>query len=136
MIQMAGSLRAVGFSRCREIPQHALLPTNTKCAIPRRPTRGTAVAFPVAVNATLLGTVAASQSEGEITMNRSSTRAFRWLAPLLGITLLSGVASAKVITEIWQVKGVHTPADEAKIHTALTQLPSVTDAVVHMTTVR
>jgi copper chaperone CopZ len=95
-----------------------------------------AVALPRAVNAASLEALAALQSEGEITMNRSSTRAFRWLAPLLGITLMSGVASAKVITEVWQVKGVHTPADEAKIHTALTQLPSVTDAVVHMTTVR
>jgi copper chaperone CopZ len=69
-------------------------------------------------------------------MNRIATRAFRWLAPLAGITLLSGIASAKVITEIWQVKGVHTPTDETKIHAALSKLPSVTDAVVHMTTVR
>ncbi|MEO8183771.1 MAG: heavy-metal-associated domain-containing protein [Deltaproteobacteria bacterium] len=69
-------------------------------------------------------------------MNRISTRAFRWLAPLLGVTLLSGIASAKVITEVWQVKGVHTPADETKIHAALTKLPSVTGAVVHMSTVR
>ena len=69
-------------------------------------------------------------------MNRIATRAFRWLAPLLGVTLLSGIASAKVITEVWQIKGVHTPADETKIHAALTKLPSVTDAVVHMSTVR
>ena len=69
-------------------------------------------------------------------MNRMSTRAFRWLAPLLGVTLVSSIASAKVITEIWQVKGVHTPADETKIHDALSKLPSVTDAVVHMSTVR
>jgi copper chaperone CopZ len=69
-------------------------------------------------------------------MNRISTRAFRWLAPLAGITLLSGIASAKVITEVWQVKGVHTPADETKIHEALTKLPTVTGAIVHMSTVR
>jgi len=69
-------------------------------------------------------------------MNRSATRAFRWLAPLAGITLLSGIASAKVITEVWQLKGVKTPADETKIHDALTKLPSVSDAVVHMSTVR
>jgi copper chaperone CopZ len=69
-------------------------------------------------------------------MNRMSTRAFRWLAPLLGVMLVSGIASAKVITEVWQVKGVHTPADESKIHAALTKLPSVTEAVVHLSTVR
>ena len=69
-------------------------------------------------------------------MNHISTRVLRWLAPIAGITLVSGIASAKVITEVWQVKGVHTPADEAKIHDALTKLPSVTDAVVHMSTVR
>jgi copper chaperone CopZ len=62
--------------------------------------------------------------------------AFRWLAPLAGITLLSGVASAKMVTEAWQVKGVHTPADETKIKDALNQLPSVSKAVVHMTNVR
>jgi copper chaperone CopZ len=69
-------------------------------------------------------------------MNRNSTRAFRWLAPLAGITLLSGVASAKVVTEAWEVKGVHTPADETKIKDALNKLPSVSKAVVHMTSVR
>ena len=69
-------------------------------------------------------------------MNRIATRAFRWLAPLAGVTLLSGIASAKVITEIWQLKGVKTPADETKVHDALSKLPSVTDAVVHMSTVR
>jgi copper chaperone CopZ len=69
-------------------------------------------------------------------MNRNTTRAFRWLAPLAGITLLSGVASAKVVTEAWEVKGVHTPADETKIKDALNKLPSVTKAVVHMTNVR
>lgn len=69
-------------------------------------------------------------------MNRNSTRAFRWLAPLAGITLLSGVASAKVVTEAWEVKGVHTPADETKIKDALNKLPSVSKAVVHMTNVR
>ena len=69
-------------------------------------------------------------------MNRISTRAFRWLAPLAGITLLSGVASAKVVTEAWEVKGVHTPADETKIKDALNKLPSVSKAVVHMTSVR
>jgi copper chaperone CopZ len=69
-------------------------------------------------------------------MTRHSTRAFRWLAPLAGITLLSGVASAKVVTEAWEVKGVHTPADETKIKDALNKLPSVSKAVVHMTNVR
>jgi copper chaperone CopZ len=69
-------------------------------------------------------------------MNRIATRALRWLAPLAGITLLSGIASAKVITEVWQLKGVKTPADETKIHDALSKLPSVTDAVVHLSTVR
>jgi copper chaperone CopZ len=69
-------------------------------------------------------------------MNRISTRAFRWLAPLAGITLLSGIASAKVVTEAWEVKGVHTPADETKIKDALNKLPSVSKAVVHMTSVR
>jgi len=69
-------------------------------------------------------------------MNRNTTRAFRWLAPLAGITLLSGVASAKVVTEAWEVKGVQTPADEAKIKDALSKLPSVSKAVVHMTNVR
>ena len=69
-------------------------------------------------------------------MNRNTTRAFHWLAPLAGITLLSGVASAKVVTEAWEVKGVQTPADEAKIKDALSKLPSVSKAVVHMTNVR
>lgn len=69
-------------------------------------------------------------------MNRNTTRAFRWLAPLAGITLLSGVASAKVVTEAWQVKGVQSPADETKIKDALNKLPSVSKAVVHMTSVR
>ena len=69
-------------------------------------------------------------------MNRNSTRAFRWLAPLAGITLLSGVASAKVVTEAWEVKGVQSPADETKIKDALNKLPSVSKAVVHMTNVR
>ena len=69
-------------------------------------------------------------------MNRISTRAFRWLAPVAGITLLSGIASAKVVTESWEVKGVHTPADEAKIKDALNKLPSVSKAIVHMTNVR
>jgi copper chaperone CopZ len=75
-------------------------------------------------------------------MTRHSTsfartpRAFRWLAPLAGITLLSGIASAKMVTEAWEVKGVHTPADETKIKDALNQLPSVSKAVVHMTNVR
>jgi copper chaperone CopZ len=69
-------------------------------------------------------------------MNRNSTRAFRWLAPLMGITLLTSIASAKVITEVWQVKGVHTPADENKLHEAITKLPSVSEAVVRMSTVR
>jgi len=69
-------------------------------------------------------------------MHRSSTRVSRWLAPLLGVTLLSGVASAKVITEVWQIKGVHNAADEAKVRDALTKLPSVTNPIVNTSTVR
>ena len=69
-------------------------------------------------------------------MNRSTLRASRWLAPLLGVTLLSGVASAKVVTEVWQIKGVHNAADEAKVREALIKLPSVTNPIVNTSTVR
>jgi copper chaperone CopZ len=69
-------------------------------------------------------------------MYRIATRASRWLAPLLGVTLLSGIASAKVITEVWQIKGVHNAADEAKVRDALVKLPSVTSPIVNTSTVR
>jgi copper chaperone CopZ len=69
-------------------------------------------------------------------MNRFTNRAFRWLAPLLGVTLLAGVASAKVVTEVWQVKGVHNAADEAKLRDALAKLPSVTNPIVNTSTVK
>lgn len=69
-------------------------------------------------------------------MNQVSPRALRWLAPLLGITLATGLASAKVVTEVWQVKGIHTAADERKVHDAITALPSVSTAIVHKDNVR
>ncbi len=69
-------------------------------------------------------------------MNRFGTYAFRLFAPFMGLTLLSSVASARVMTEIWQVKGVHDSADEAKIRAALVKLPSVTNPLVSMSTVR
>jgi copper chaperone CopZ len=75
-------------------------------------------------------------SARSIVMNQVSPRALRWLAPLLGVTLVSGIASAKVITEVWQVKGIHTPADERKVHDAIAALPSVSNTVVHHDSVR
>lgn len=69
-------------------------------------------------------------------MNRSTSRALRLCAPLLGVLLVSGVASAKVVTKTWQVQGIQGSADEAKVREALARLPSVEHPVVSMTTVR
>jgi len=69
-------------------------------------------------------------------MTRSTIRASRWLAPLFGVALVSSVASAKVITEVWQVKGVHNTADETKIRDAVAKLPSVTNPIVDTSTIR
>lgn len=69
-------------------------------------------------------------------MNRFTSRALRVCAPLLGVLLVSGVASAKMVTKTWQVQGVHGSADETKIHDALAKLPSVEHPIVNMTTVR
>ncbi|HTV23846.1 MAG TPA: hypothetical protein VMG12_34385 [Polyangiaceae bacterium] len=69
-------------------------------------------------------------------MNRFTSRALRVCAPLLGVLLVSGVASAKMVTKTWQVQGIHGSADEAKIHDALAKLPSVEHPLVNMTTVR
>ena len=69
-------------------------------------------------------------------MTRSTIRVSRWLAPLFGVTLLSGIASAKVVTEVWQVKGVHNAADETKIRDAVAKLPSVTNPIINTSTMR
>jgi len=69
-------------------------------------------------------------------MNRFTSRAVRFLTPALGVALISGVASAKVVTESWQVKGVHNVADETKIREALTKLPTVASPVVNLSSVR
>jgi copper chaperone CopZ len=69
-------------------------------------------------------------------MNRFTSRAVRFLTPALGVALISGVASAKVVTESWQVKGVHNVADETKIKEALTKLPTVASPVVNLSSVR
>jgi copper chaperone CopZ len=69
-------------------------------------------------------------------MNRFTSRAVRFLTPVLTVALISGVASAKVVTESWQVKGVHNVADETKIKEALTKLPTVANPTVNLSSVR
>jgi copper chaperone CopZ len=69
-------------------------------------------------------------------MNGFTSRTLRYLAPFLGVALFSGLASAKIVTESWQIKGVHSAADEGKVRFALAQLPSVTNPVVMPSLVR
>lgn len=69
-------------------------------------------------------------------MNRFTSRAVRFLTPVMGVALISGVASAKVVTESWQVKGVHNVADETKIREAIAKLPTVASPIVNLSSVR
>jgi len=69
-------------------------------------------------------------------MNRFNSRLIRMCTASVSILLVAGVASAKVVTETWQVQGVHNASDQAKIREALTKLPTVTQPMVDMSTVK
>jgi copper chaperone CopZ len=69
-------------------------------------------------------------------MARFTSRSLHCFAGLFGVALCAGLASAKVVTESWQIKGVRGAADEGKVRFALSQLPSVINPVVMPSLVR